>query len=328
MAEVLRLKTKAIKVFDYRNLDLSEFVPEFTPDEEALKKDMDRMLKAYGKKIEGETVEAGDMIVLTCASDTPKFNKKGLTLIVGKGFFSKDLEAKLVGLKKGEEFRLEADGAKITGTVDKITRTIMPELTDESIASLGIEDVGSVKDLRMLCVDKQIEKLLDDIEEADMASAYLWQKLSEESVFEMDEEELRRADEEADIKEKEMEENKTVFETEEERLAFEKEYEEEYGEPYSELDLGEFTKNMYRMELKLGAMGYEEAVKQDKVLTYDDYEKYIESLKEYFPDLSIDEMKAKFTVDSFAKERYNDIICKELDEHVHSEFKNKMNPYR
>ena len=89
MAEVLRLKTKAIKVFDYRNLDLSEFVPEFTPDEEALKKDMDRMLKAYGKKIEGETVEAGDMIVLTCASDTPKFNKKGITLIVGKGFFSK-----------------------------------------------------------------------------------------------------------------------------------------------------------------------------------------------------------------------------------------------
>ena len=42
----------------------------------------------------------------------------------------------------------------------------------------------------------------------------------------------------------------------------------------------------------------------------------------------MDEMKAKFTVDSFAKERYNDIICKELDEHVHSEFKNKMNPYR
>lgn len=328
MAEVLRLKTKAIKVFDYRNLDLSEFVPEFTPDEGALKKDMDRMLKAYGKKIEGETVEAGDMIVLTCESDTPKFNKKGITVIVGKGFFSKDLEAKLVGLKKGEEFRLEADGAKITGTVDKITRTIMPELTDGSIASLGIEGVGSVKDLKALCVDKQIAKLLDDIEEADMASAYLWQKLSEESVFELDGEELRKADEQAEAKKKELEAQRPVFETEEERIRFEKEYEEEYGEPYSEVDLSEFTRSIYRMELQLGAMGYEEAIRQDKVLTYDDYEKYIGSLKEYFPDLSMDEMKAKFPVDNFAKERYNDIICKELDEHVHSEFKRKMNPYR
>ena len=65
MAEVLRLKSKAVKVFDYSGLDLSEFIPEFTPDEEVLKKDLDRVLKAYGKKIEGETAEAGDMIVIT-----------------------------------------------------------------------------------------------------------------------------------------------------------------------------------------------------------------------------------------------------------------------
>ncbi len=328
MAETLRLKSKAIKVFDYRNLDLSEYIPEFTPDEEVLKKDLDRMLKAYGKKIEGESVESGDMIVLSCESETPKFNKKSITVMVGKGFFSKELEEKLVGIKKGEEFRLEADGAKITGNVEKITRTIIPELTDESVADLGIEGVGSVKDLKALCVDKQIGKLLDDIEEADMASAFLWQKLSEESVFEMDEEELRRADEQAAIKEKELEAQKPVFETEEERIAFEKEYEEEYGESYSEVDMGEFTKNMYRMELQLGAMGYEEALRQGMALTYDDYEKYIGSMKEYFPDLDMDAMKAKFTVENFAKERYNDIICKELDDYVHSEFKKKMNPYR
>ena len=75
-------------------------------------------------------------------------------------------------------------------------------------------------------------------------------------------------------------------------------------------------------------MGYEEAVENGTVLTYEDYEKHINSLKEYFPDLSMDEMKEKFTVESFAKERYNDIICNELDEYVHSEFKKKMNPYR
>ena len=328
MAEVLRLKSKAVKVFDYSGLDLSEFIPEFTPDKEVLKKDLDRVLKAYGKKIEGETAEAGDMIVITCESDKPKFNKKGITVILGKGYFSKELEEKLIGIKKGEKFTLEAEGTIVSGTVDKISRTILPEMNDESIAARGMEGISSVKDLKALCVDKQIEKLMDDIEEADMASAYLWQKLSEESVFELDEEELKRADEEAALKKQEMEAQAPVFETEEDRLKFEKEYEEEFGEPYTDVDLGEFTLNMYRMELQLGAMGYEEAVKQGKAVTDEDYEKHIESIRAYYPDLTMEEMKDKFPVEKFVKERYNDIICKELDDYVLSEFKKKMNPYR
>jgi FKBP-type peptidyl-prolyl cis-trans isomerase (trigger factor) len=328
MAETLSLRSKAVKVFNYKNLDLSEYIPEFTPDEEALKKDMDRMLKAFGMKIEGESVEAGDMAVITCTSETPKFNKKGITVIIGKGYFSKELEEKLIGVKKGENFSLEADGALVNGTVDRIVRPVVPEMTDESIAKLGIEGVGSVKDLKAFCVDKQIEKLLDEIEEADMASAYLWQKLSEESVFELDEEELKKADEEAAIKEKELEAQKVVFETEEERIKFEKEYEEEYGEPYSEVDFGEFTKNMYRMELQLAALGYEEALKQGTAATYEEYENYIDSIKNYYPNLTMEEMKVQFPVEKYIKERYNDIICKELDDYVHSEFKKKMNPYR
>ncbi|MCR4708961.1 MAG: hypothetical protein K5653_01740 [Clostridiales bacterium] len=328
MAETLSLRSKAVKVFDYKNLDLSEYIPEFAPDEEALKKDMDRMLKAFGMKIEGESVEAGDMAVITCTSETPKFNKKEITVIVGKGYFSKELEEKLIGVKKGENFSLEADGALVNGTVDRIVRPVVPEMTDESIAKLGIEGVGSVKDLKAFCVDKQIEKLLDEIEEADMASAYLWQKLSEESVFELDEEELKKADEEAAIKEKELEAQKVVFETEEERIKFEKEYEEEYGEPYSEVDFGEFTKNMYRMELQLAALGYEEALKQGTAATYEEYENYIDSIKNYYPNLTMEEMKVQFPVEKYIKERYNDIICKELDDYVLSEFKKKMNPYR
>ena len=328
MAEVLSLKSKAVKVFDYRSLDITEFIPRFTPDEALLQKDIDRMLKAFGKKIEGESVEAGDMAVITCESETPKFNKKGITVIIGKGFFSKELEEKLIGVKSGERFSFEVDGTSVNGTVDRIVRTVMPEMTDESIAQLGIEGVTSVQELKAFCVDKQIDKLMDESEEADMASAYLWQKLNEESVFELDEDELKRADEAAALKEKELEEQKPVFNTEEERLAFEKEYEKEYGEPFAEVDLSEFTKNMYHMELQLGAMGYEEALKQGKAVTYEDYEKYIGSIREYYPNLTMDEMKAQFPVENYVKERYNDIICKELDDYVHSEFKKKMNPYR
>lgn len=114
MAKELKLKSKALKVFDYTTVDIDDFIPEFTPDEEAMKKDMERIFRAYGGKTAAETVEAGDMIVLTCTSEAPKFNKKNITVPVGKGLYSKELEDKLIGVKSGEEFCVTVDGKEVS----------------------------------------------------------------------------------------------------------------------------------------------------------------------------------------------------------------------
>ena len=328
MAKELKLKSKAVKVFDYKTVNIDEYIPEFTPDEEVMKKDIERLFKAYGKKISAETVEAGDMIVITCSSELPKFNKKGITVPVGKGLFSKELEDKLIGIKAGEEFCFTVDGKEVTGTVDRITRTVLPELNDENVAALGMESINTVTDLKRYCCDKQIDRLLDDMESCDQASAAVWQALSNNSDIVLDEEELEAAMKDAEWKIAEMENAEPDFESPEEEEAFNEEFEEEYGEARGDIDLGEMIRGMYITELKLGALGYEEAVKRGMVLTEGDYDKYIDSIKEYYPDLTVDELKANNPVEKFAKERYNDIICKDLDIYVRSRFMEKMNPYR
>ncbi len=328
MADVLKLKSKATKVYDYRNTDITGFIPEFTPDEEQLKKDLERILKAHGEKEAADTAEDGDMIMLDMESELPRYNKKNVLVPLGKGLFNKGLESQLMGARVGEPFDLTVDGNHVTGIVTKSTRTILPELTDENVAAFGMEGIKTVNDLKAFCVDKQITNMLDECEDADQASAQVWKDLSENSEFELDEEELKRADVQAEAKAAEIESQKPVFDTEEERETLLREYEEEYGVAYEDMDVYEFIYDMYHMELKLGAMGFEQAMKEGRALTEDDYQEYISRMAEAYPDKSRSEIEADHTREQYIKQEYNNIICDELDDYVAAAFKKKMNPYR
>ena len=302
MAEVLRLKSKALKVYDYRNVDITGYIPEFTPDEEQLEKDIDRILKAHGERVAAETAEEGDMIVLDLESENERFNKKGVMVPLGKGIYNKELEAQIMGNKVGEEFIAVVDGKEVKGVVTRSTRTVLPELTDENVAKFGMEGISTVKDLKALCVDKQIANLLDESEAADQASAAVWKALSDNSEIELDPEELKRADEAAEIKRAELESQKPVFETEEEKETFLREYEEEYGIPYEDVDFGTFVYDMYRMELNLAVLGYEQAVKEGRALTEDDYQQYVGRIQEAYPDMSKEQIEADHNREDFLKQ--------------------------
>jgi len=328
MAEVLKLKSRALKVYDYKNTDITGYIPEFTPDEKQLEKDIDRILRAHGNRVAAETAEDGDMIVLDLESENERFNKKSVMVPLGKGIFSKELEAHIIGKKVGEEFVTSVDGKEVKGVITKSTRTILPELTDENVATFGMEGISTVKDLKAFCVDKQIVNMLDESEDADQASAAVWQALSDNSEIELDPEELKRADAAADIKVAELEAQKPVFETEEEKETFLREYEEEFGIPYEDVDFASFVYGMFHTELNIAVMGYEQAVKEGHPLTEDDYQRYIGRFQEAYPDMSKEQIEADHTREEFIKQEYNNLICDELDEYVADAFKKKMNPYR
>ena len=328
MAEVLKLKSRALKVYDYKNTDITGYIPEFTPDEKQLEKDLDRILRAHGERVAAETAEEGDMVVMDLKSEEDRFNKSGVMVPLGKGIYNKELEAQIMGNKVGEELIAFVDGKEVKGVVTRSTRTILPELTDENVAKFGMEGISTVKDLKALCVDKQIANLLDESEAADQASAAVWKALSDNSEIELDPEELKRADEAAEIKRAELESQKPVFETEEEKETFLREYEEEYGIPYEDVDFGTFVYDMYRMELNLAVLGYEQAVKEGRALTEDDYQQYVGRIQEAYPDMSKEQIEADHTREDFLKQEYNNLICDELDEYVAAAFKKKMNPYR
>ncbi len=324
----IELKSKVTKVYDYKQTDIRKYIPDYTPDEAQLEKDIARVLKSHGEKVSPDTVEEGDMVTLSLESEAEKYNKSGLVVMVGKGLYSRELEKKLIGLEKSVPFTVTADGKEVRGTVEQIRRTIIPELTDENVAAFGMDGIMTVEDLKSYCVDRQLDRMLDDSEDMEMASAVLWQNLSENSEFVLDEGEVARAMELAEAKRVDLESQKPVFETKEEEEAFHKEFEEEFGEPYQEMDIAAFVVDMYTMELKLAAMGCEKARREGSLLTEDDYEEYIRRHMEALPGESREEVLRKYTVEEFAKFEYNNLICDELDDYVRESFKKAMNPYR
>lgn len=171
--------SRVTKIYDYRQISVESYLPSFTVDEATLEKDMKRARNRLGKKLEAEIVSGDDIVELTCSSELSRFNRDNLMVRVGKGTFHAEVEKQLIGMRKLESRQLTADGAQITVTVKKITHTELPVLSE-----------AEERELRIECIDRQIEQLINEGEEADMASAMICQKVAQESEFVLEESEI------------------------------------------------------------------------------------------------------------------------------------------
>jgi len=323
----LVIKTKTTGSFDFKKIDIMDMIPEYTVDEAMLEKDMERILKAHGSKVEADDVADGDMATLNCVSALPKFNKEGIIVPVGKGIFSKVLETLLPGKKVGESFSAAVDGTDVAVTVVKSVRTLVPELTDENVAAFGMDGISTVTDLKRMCIDKQLDKVLDDFEPLDEASAQIWNQFGDDISVEFDPEEKALADEKG---EKQIAEINSRMEAlpEDEMEEYEDGFEEEFGEARSEIDMDEFVRNIYINELKLAAYGYSLAKGTENELTEEQYEAKIAKWMVYHEDKTVDEVKALHTQMDFLIEGYSEQVCNAIDRYTLECFKNKMNPLR
>ena len=52
------------------------------------------------------------------------------------------------------------------------------------------------------------------------------------------------------------------------------------------------------------------------VLTYDDYDGFIQRMTEAYPDRSRDDLMQEYDVESFAIERYSDFLSQKIDAYV------------
>ena len=124
------LKSRAVDVYDYRQVDISQFLTGFTVDPDQLQKDLDRVLRRFGRREDAAFVSEGDTVTVSCESALPRYNKRHMPVPVGKGLLNKGLEASMVGMTAGETRRLDAEGQSVTVTVERITHTVLPELTE------------------------------------------------------------------------------------------------------------------------------------------------------------------------------------------------------
>lgn len=187
----LKLNSKLIHGCDYHEVDISEFAIPLKADPSRSERDIRNFLKALAKKEEVSEVAMQDMVTLSCSSDNPKFQKDHLTVRIGLGLYSKELETKLIGMTLGEEKTLTVGGDAVRVSVERIVREIIPELTDELAKQSGLPDIRTAEDVRTYCRFKQYDELLED--PADEAFSYLAGYVVKNSAFDLDEKELAMA---------------------------------------------------------------------------------------------------------------------------------------
>lgn len=184
------IRTKVLSAWDYRQGDLTEFCVPFEADREQLAESLLFLRKKYARHVPADRVEAGDIVRLRCRSEKPKFQKDSITVNVGKGLYSRELEARLPGLAVGGEGTLTIQGAQVSFQVLEIQRTVLPELTDEFV-DRTFPDLHSYRDLEDWYVNGQFEDHLQ--QQAAQAAEALKAQALEKSAIQADGEERARA---------------------------------------------------------------------------------------------------------------------------------------
>lgn len=309
MAEYITLKSRVQSIYDYRQVDISQFLTGFEPDDRQLEKDMTRWLRRFGKPVQPEHLEVGDTAVLRCQSSLPRFAKESVTVPVGKGLFDKELEKQLVGMAVGETRTFFTGDTQVEVTLLSASRVQLPALTDKAIGALGVEEVQSVAQLRTLCLKKQVEGFLLEDENPDMASAYVWQTVAKNSRFDRDPEECRLVDIQAEKRLQEVEARYEQAEPEETE-------EQEEDSP----SVVGFTVDTFRQvfltELDLATIGQEMLRQENALLTQEDYEARLDKLQEAYPHKTRQELTEQESLFRFACDYYADVLAQGIDAYV------------
>jgi len=309
MAETIRLNSRLREYYDFRSVDISEYLKGFEIDKTQLEKDLNRILRAHGRREDAAVVTEGDTVTLSCRSELPRFNKTNLPVIIGKWLFDRDLEAKLVGAAVGETLTLQKDGMPVEIDLVRCVHTVLPELTDENVKAFGMEGVETVSALRASCIARQVEGFLLEDENPDMASAYVWQTVAQNVQIERDPEEeaLMRA---AAAKKLNEMQNAEPMETDV----------DDEDEPMGEPPAG-FLENMFLSQLDLAVVGAELMRREGRSVTFDDYEAFIKRLTEAYPARTEAEIRAEHDPKGFAISEYANDLAGAIDRYVAECFK-------
>ena len=180
---------KVLKLFDFTKCEL----PEKLFDIRIPQKDIDFELKKAAEHFltiepQDGPIENGDIVAVKIVSEDAFLACDCERLSVGRGFFSKDIEAALVGRKKGDVFSVTADGSPAEVTVLWIKRRVVPQLTDEMAAAMDVEDVSTVQEYTEYVTQELVNE--DKEKKQDGIWRLVSKKMLEESEFEVDEKEV------------------------------------------------------------------------------------------------------------------------------------------
>lgn len=134
------MQSRAIRVLPVEELLAQTWAPEI--DEAEVQRQVEQYCVRFKAYRSGEVIDTGDIAAVELQSDNDFFNRN-LKINVGKGFFNRELEKKLMGLRRGETSQIHHSVGEIVVTVRDIQRLVIPELTDELVQRGGMEGIST-----------------------------------------------------------------------------------------------------------------------------------------------------------------------------------------
>lgn len=309
--DYVRIKSKVLHAVDLMKMDYRDKFPAFTLDRAKLESDMKRAQYAHGEKWEAEEICKGDLVLLSCTSAHPHYQKKDIYVIVGKNLYSQELEEKLVGMTLGTH-TVTVEEQEVIVLVQHITRTAIPALTDENVRTWGMAGVSTVEELKRFYFGRQVDHFRDDDEEADMALSRCAMAVLDACEIACDEEELQaiRISTKRNMNHSFGEQEEAFFDLEDGRdpgLA------EETEETDVDMDVDTLIETMTIGSLQAAALGYRLLEEQGKLYTYADYQQAL-SKRAIMLGLTKEEAKEVFSEMDYAIEYYGEYYFNLMDQ--------------
>ena len=161
MAEFLYLKSKLLKAADPWKVDVSQFCIPLTVNEALYEKDLLNFRRRFATTVDVGEVAVQDMVTLTCDSENNRFCKEHITIRIGMGLFSKELETALIGWRVGQMGTVTAKGQPVCVTIEGIRRENLPEVDDALAQRCGIPGIYTAQDIHKYCKGKQFASELE-----------------------------------------------------------------------------------------------------------------------------------------------------------------------
>lgn len=147
---------------DYREAPFDRNVTIRCPKEH-IETQMKHLTRGFKKTVPVQTLEKGDVVMLSIVSELDKFNRAMIPITIGGNLFDGEFEKALVGHDVGNSFTVTVQDKPVTVTVKQASRTVFPEPTDEMAVAYAEnhDDFSGVKTVAEYR-EKVIRKYLDE----------------------------------------------------------------------------------------------------------------------------------------------------------------------
>ena len=308
-------RSRLISAFDYRGVNISVYIKPFVPNDSALDEALLCVRKKHARLVEAEVIENGDIVTLRCASDMPRFSKDEVTVRIGAGLFSKELEDALIGMSTGESAEKYAKNARVDVTALKIMRSVLPELTDEFV-NASIETVHTVRELTDWFINEQREAYITEL--AEQAADAAADEAIIKSEFLMDEYEnqqvrsanIRLLREHCDF-------NGIDLDSVSDEQAVEL-----FGFPSAAAYI-EWFADLGERDLKTALLGYDLLSRQGRCFSQEEYAAQLEKNAQE-AGMRAEELAKDFTYEAYVRQFCSEYYSERLKEYAHEIIKEEM----